>query len=72
MRGVKGVIGIILAGGSEERLKPMTALRAKPAVPFGWKYRIIEFVLNDFINSGINNIKILVETLSQPLINQLT
>ena len=47
------VMGIILAGGAGERLKPLTAVRAKPAVPFGGKYRIIDFVLNSLINSGI-------------------
>jgi glucose-1-phosphate adenylyltransferase len=65
-------MGIIFAGGSGERLKPMTDLRAKQAVPFGGKYRIIDFVLNNFINSGIKNLKILVQTLSQPLINHIT
>ena len=69
---MREVMGIILAGGAGERLKPLTALRAKPAVPFGGKYRIIDFALNNFINSGIKNIKILVETLSQPLINHIT
>lgn len=63
------LLGIVLAGGAGERLKPLTAIRAKPAVPFGGKYRIIDFVLNNMINSGIQNIKILVQTLSQPLIN---
>ena len=66
------VMGIILAGGAGERLKPLTAVRAKPAVPFGGKYRIIDFVLNNFINSGIRNVKILVQTLSQPLINHIS
>jgi hypothetical protein len=67
---VREVTGIILAGGAGESLKPLTALLAKPAVPFG-KYRIIDFVLNNFINFGIKNIKILVQTLSQPLINHI-
>lgn len=66
------VMGIILAGGAGERLKPLTAVRAKPAVPFGGKYRIIDFVLNSLINSGIQNIKLLVQTLSQPLINHVS
>ncbi len=66
------VMGIILAGGAGERLKPLTAVRAKPAVPFGGKYRIIDFVLNNLINSGIQNVKILVQTLSQPLINHVS
>ena len=67
-----GVMGIIFTGGAGERLKPMTALRTKQAVPFGGKNRIIDFVLNNFINSVIKNIKILVQTLSQLLINHIT
>jgi glucose-1-phosphate adenylyltransferase len=65
------LLGIILAGGAGERLRPLTSGRAKPAVPFGGKYRIIDFVINNFINSGMQNIKILVQTLSQPLINHV-
>ena len=66
------LLGIVLAGGAGERLKPLTTVRAKPAVPFGGKYRIIDFVLNSMINSGIRNIKLLVQTLSQPLINHVS
>jgi len=66
------LLGVILAGGAGERLKPLTAVRAKPAVPFGGKYRIIDFVLNSMINSGIQNINLLVQTLSQPLINHVS
>lgn len=69
---MREVMGIILAGGAGERLKPLTVVRAKPAVPFGGKYRIIDFVLNNLINSGIQNIKLLVQTLSQPLINHVS
>ncbi len=69
---MKDLLGIVLAGGAGERLKPLTLVRAKPAVPFGGKYRIIDFVLNSLINSGIQNIKILVQTLSQPLINHVS
>ena len=43
---------MILAGGEGKRLLPLTKDRAKPAVPFGGRYRIIDFVLNNFINSG--------------------
>ena len=52
-------------------LRPLTSVRAKPAVPFGGKYRIIDFVINNFINSGLRNVKILVQNLSQPLINHV-
>jgi glucose-1-phosphate adenylyltransferase len=68
---MEDVIGIILAGGAGERLRPLTSARAKPAVPFGGKYRIIDFVINNFINSGLRNVKILVQNLSQPLINHV-
>jgi glucose-1-phosphate adenylyltransferase len=50
------VLGIILAGGKGTRLYPLTKERAKPAVPFGGKYRIVDFVLSNFINSGIYSI----------------
>ncbi len=69
---MRDLLGIILAGGVGERLKPLTAVRAKPAVSFGGKYRIIDFVLNNFINSGIHDVKILVQTLSQSLINHVS
>jgi glucose-1-phosphate adenylyltransferase len=68
---MEDILGIVLAGGSGERLRPLTSERAKPAVPFGGKYRIIDFVINNFINSGLRNIKILVQNLSQPLINHV-
>ena len=48
------VLGVIvMAGGRGERLYPLTQHRAKPAVPFGGRYRIIDFVLSNFVNSGI-------------------
>jgi glucose-1-phosphate adenylyltransferase len=68
---MEDLLGIVLAGGAGERLKPLTSARAKPAVPFGGKYRIIDFVINNFINSGLRNVKILVQNLSQPLINHV-
>jgi glucose-1-phosphate adenylyltransferase len=68
---MEDLMGIILAGGAGKRLSPLTSARAKPAVPFGGKYRIIDFVINNFINSGLRNVKILVQNLSQPLINHV-
>ena len=68
---MEDLLGVILAGGAGNRLRPLTSIRAKPAVPFGGKYRIIDFVINNFINSGLRNIKILVQSLSQPLINHV-
>lgn len=63
----KSVLGMILAGGEGSRLYPLTALRAKPSVPFGGKYRIIDFVLSNFINSGIESVFVLTQFRSQSL-----
>ena len=46
------VLAFIMAGGKGERLAPLTRERSKPAVPFGGRYRIIDFVLSNFVNSG--------------------
>jgi glucose-1-phosphate adenylyltransferase len=66
------VLGIILAGGRGSRLYPLTKERAKPAVPFGGKYRIIDFVLSNFINSGIYSIYVLTQFRSQSLLQHLS
>ncbi|WP_189002260.1 glucose-1-phosphate adenylyltransferase [Deinococcus roseus] len=63
----KRVLGMILAGGQGTRLSPLTAKRSKPAVPFGSKYRIIDFALNNFINSGIFSIYVLTQFKAQSL-----
>lgn len=63
---------MILAGGEGRRLFPLTAERAKPAVPFAGKYRIIDFVLNNFINSEIFKIKILTQFKSDSLNKHIT
>ncbi len=60
-----------MAGGKGTRLHPLTRDRAKPAVPFGGKYRIIDFVLSNFINSGIYSIYVLTQFLSQSLTEHL-
>jgi glucose-1-phosphate adenylyltransferase len=65
------VLGIIMAGGEGRRLFPLTRDRAKPAVPFGGKYRIIDFVLSNFVNSEIFTIYVLVQYKSQSLIEHL-
>jgi glucose-1-phosphate adenylyltransferase len=66
------VLGIVLAGGKGSRLAPLTKERAKPAVPFGGKYRIIDFVLSNFINSGIYSIYVLTQFRSQSLLQHLS
>ena len=65
------VLAIILAGGKGTRLYPLTKERAKPAVPFGGRYRIIDFVLSNFINSGIYSIYVLTQFRSQSLLQHL-
>jgi glucose-1-phosphate adenylyltransferase len=71
VRNIDNVLGIVLAGGRGERLFPLTNDRAKPAVPFGGKYRIIDFVLSNFVNSGIHRIYVLTQFKSQSLIDHL-
>jgi glucose-1-phosphate adenylyltransferase len=61
------VLVMILAGGRGERLMPLTRDRAKPAVPFGGVYRIIDFVLSNFINSNFFHIKVLTQFMSDSL-----
>jgi glucose-1-phosphate adenylyltransferase len=65
------ILGLIMAGGRGERLFPLTQERSKPAVPFAGKYRIIDFVLNNFINSDIHSLYVLVQYKSQSLIEHL-
>jgi glucose-1-phosphate adenylyltransferase len=62
---------MIMAGGTGTRLMPLTRERAKPAVPFGGKYRIVDFVLSNMINSGIYSIYVLTQYKSQSLLNHL-
>ena len=61
------VLVMILAGGEGKRLYPLTLDRAKPAVPFGGRYRIIDIVLSNFVNSGMVRIKILTQYKSASL-----
>ncbi|MBN1984508.1 MAG: glucose-1-phosphate adenylyltransferase [Chitinivibrionales bacterium] len=69
--GYPNVLAMVMAGGEGSRLYPLTKERAKPAVPFGGKYRIIDFVLNNLINSGIFKIKVLTQFKADSLIKHL-
>src|SRR6202167_5651143 len=61
------VLVMVLAGGEGKRLYPLTLDRAKPAVPFGGRYRIIDIVLSNFVNSGLGKIKVLTQYKSASL-----
>src|SRR5437763_14984519 len=63
----RNVLGIVLAGGEGKRLMPLTADRAKPAVPFGGQYRLVEFVLSNLVNAGYLRICVLTQYKSHSL-----
>jgi len=65
------VLAMIMAGGKGERLNPLTRDRSKPAVPFGGRHRIVDFVLSNFINSGMLALYVLVQYKSQSLIEHV-
>jgi glucose-1-phosphate adenylyltransferase len=62
---------MVMAGGEGTRLYPLTEQRSKPAVPFGGRYRIVDFVLSNLVNSGILSIYLLVQYKSQSLIEHV-
>ena len=64
----RNTLALIMAGGRGERLKHLTMWRAKPAVPFGGKFRIIDFPLSNCINSGIRRIGVLTQYKAHSLI----
>ena len=64
---LRDVVAILLAGGAGERLYPLTRERAKPAVPFGGPYRIVDFTLSNCINSGLRKIFIATQYKAQSL-----
>ena len=66
-----GTLAVVMAGGRGERLKDLTAHRCKPATPFGGKFRIIDFVLSNCVNSGIRQIAILTQYKAQSLIQHV-
>lgn len=67
----RNTLALVLAGGEGSRLKDLTRWRAKPAVPFGGKYRIIDFVLSNCVNSGIRKIGVLTQYKSHSLIRHI-
>lgn len=71
-RGRKKVLAIVLAGGEGKRLMPLTADRAKPAVPFGGIYRLIDFALSNIVNSGYLKIVVLTQYKSHSLDAHIT
>ncbi len=66
------VLGIVLAGGEGKRLSPLTADRAKPAVPFGGIYRLVDFVLSNLVNAGYLRIVVLTQYKSHSLDKHIT
>ncbi len=61
------ILGMVLAGGEGRRLLPLTRERAKPAVPFGGQYRLVDFVLSNLVNSGLRRIVVLTQYRSHSL-----
>jgi glucose-1-phosphate adenylyltransferase len=69
---MRSVLGIVLAGGEGKRLMPLTADRAKPAVPFGGQYRLVDFVLSNLVNAGYLRICVLTQYKSHSLDRHIT
>jgi glucose-1-phosphate adenylyltransferase len=69
---MKNTLAMIMAGGKGSRLGPLTVHRSKPAVPFAGRYRIIDFVLSNFVNSGYRRIYVLTQYMSSSLIKHLS
>jgi glucose-1-phosphate adenylyltransferase len=72
MQSMKDVLAVVLAGGKGSRLEPLTRDRAKPAVPFGGIYRIIDFTLSNCLNSGIRKILVLTQYKAMSLARHVT
>ena len=68
----KNTLAMVLAGGKGERLSPITMRRPKPAVPFGGKYKIIDFALSNLFNSGIRKAYILTQYHAYSLYKHIT
>ena len=72
MRANPRILGIVLAGGEGKRLWPLTADRAKPAVPFGGNYRLVDFVLSNLVNADYLRICVLTQYKSHSLDRHIT
>jgi len=70
--GFEKVLGMVLAGGEGKRLMPLTTDRAKPAVPFGGTYRLVDFVLSNLVNGGIRRIAVLTQYKNHSLDRHIT
>jgi len=68
---VSSVLTLILAGGEGERLSILSQVRAKPGVPFGGKYRIIDFALSNAVNSGLDDVAVLTQYAPRSLMNHI-
>ncbi len=71
-RAERRVLGMVLAGGEGKRLWPLTADRAKPAVPFGGIYRLVDFVLSNLVNAGYLRVVVLTQYKSHSLDRHIT
>lgn len=68
---MKNVMGIILSGGKSTKLKELSTMRSSPAVPVGGKYRAIDFVLSNMVNSGITNVGVITQYSFRSLMDHL-
>ena len=68
----RSLLSIVLAGGEGKRLMPLTADRAKPAVPFGGAYRLVDFVLSNLVNADMRKIAVLTQYKSHSLDRHIT
>jgi glucose-1-phosphate adenylyltransferase len=71
MQAMRTVLAVVLAGGAGERLSVLSAIRSKPAVPFGGKFRLIDFSLSNCTNSGIDNVLVLTQYNPRSLIDHI-
>ena len=69
---MRKVLAMVLAGGEGKRLYPLTKERSKPAVYFGGRYRLVDFVLSNLVNSGFTQIKVITQYKATSLVRHLT